>query len=182
MPPVILTNSVFRFIVSYQLQEVGSDPGHILIEAEGRNTGPTILAASLYALKNDPDAVLLVAPSDHVILDGTEFHAAASFGLSEVKNGNIATFGITPDHPETGYGYLELTSIANHNPFKLKRFVEKPDQNTAQDMLDSKNYLWNSGIFIFRAIAMPDAVLVAHKNCVQDVKKVVNTLKEIGVQ
>ncbi|MDB4229138.1 mannose-1-phosphate guanylyltransferase/mannose-6-phosphate isomerase [Paracoccaceae bacterium] len=150
--PVILTNSDFRFIVTDQLQQVGIDPGHILIEPEGKNTGPAILAASLHALKNDPDAVLLVAPSDHVILDEAEFHAAVNLGLSEAKRGNIVTFGITPDRPETGYGYLELAAIANHNPVKLKRFVEKPDLNTAQDMLDSKNYLWNSGIFIFRAI------------------------------
>jgi mannose-1-phosphate guanylyltransferase / mannose-6-phosphate isomerase len=150
--PVILTNSDFRFIVADQLQEVGIDPGHILIEPERKNTGPAILAASLYALKDDPDAVLLVAPSDHVILDEVEFHAAVNLGLSEAKSGNIVTFGITPDRPETGYGYLELVSIASHNPVKLKRFVEKPDLNTAQDMLDSKNYLWNSGVFIFRAI------------------------------
>jgi len=150
--PIILTNSDFRFVVADQLQEVGIDPGHILIEPEGKNTGPAILAASIYALKNDPDAILLVAPSDHVILDEVEFHSAVNLGLSEVKNGNIVTFGITPDRPETGYGYLELASVANHNPVKLKRFVEKPDFNTAQNMLSSKNYLWNSGIFIFRAI------------------------------
>ena len=78
--PVILTNSDFRFIVADQLQEVGIDPGHILIEPEGKNTGPAILAASLYALKNDPDAILLVAPSDHVILDEAEFHAAVNLG------------------------------------------------------------------------------------------------------
>ena len=149
---IVLTNSDFRFIVADQLQEVGIDPGHILIEPEGKNTGPAILAASLYALKNDPDAVLLVAPSDHVILDEVEFHAAVKLGLSETKSGNIVTFGIAPDRPETGYGYLELASIAKHNPVKLKRFVEKPDLNTAQNMLDSKNYLWNSGIFIFRAL------------------------------
>jgi len=152
LEPIILTNSDFRFIVADQLQEVGIDPGHILIEPEGKNTGPAILAASLYALKNDSDAVLLVAPSDHVILDEAEFHAAVNLGLSEIKSGNIVTFGVTPDCPETGYGYLELDSIASHHPLKLKRFVEKPDLNTAQDMLDSKNYLWNSGIFLFRAI------------------------------
>ena len=123
-PPVILTNSDFRFIVADQLQEVGIDPGHILIEPEGKNTGPAILAASLYALKDDPDAVLLVAPSDHVILDEAEFHAAVNLGLSEAKSGNIVTFGITPDRPETGYGYLELASITNLYPVKLICFVE----------------------------------------------------------
>ena len=167
---IILTNSDFRFIVADQLQELGIDPGHILIEPEGKNTGPAILAASLYALKTDPDAVLLVAPSDHVISDIPEFHVAINLGLSEVKKGNIVTFGITPDRPEMGYGYLELASIAGHNPVKLKRFVEKPDLNTAQEMVDSKNYLWNSGIFIFRAIDIVTAFemytlnLLAHVN------------------
>ena len=175
--PVILTNSDFRFIVANQLQEVGIDPGHILIEPEGKNTGPAILAASLYALKNDPDAVLLVAPSDHVILDEAEFHAAVNLGLSEVKSGNIVTFGITPDRPETGYGYLELASIASHNPVKLKRFVEKPDLNTAQDMLDSKNYLWNSGIFVFRAIDIVTAFEAYTPNLLNPVKSAIENGK-----
>jgi len=175
--PVILTNSDFRFIVADQLQEVGIDPGHILIEPEGKNTGPAILAASLYALKDDADAVLLVAPSDHVILDREEFHAAVSLGLSEAKSGHIVTFGITPDRPETGYGYLELASIANHNPVKLKRFVEKPDLNTAQDMLNSKNYLWNSGIFIFRAIDIVTAFEMYTPNLLTPVKSAIENGK-----
>ena len=155
--PIILTNSDFRFIITDQLKEVDIDPGHILIEPESKNTGPAILAASLYALKNDPDAVLLVAPSDHVILDEAKFHSAINLGLSETKNGNIVTFGVAPDRPETGYGYLELASTISHSPIKLKSFVEKPDLNTAIDMLGSKNYLWNSGIFIFRAIDIVSA-------------------------
>lgn len=154
---VILTNSDFRFIVADQLQEVGIDPGHILIEPESKNTGPAILAASIYALRYDPNAILLVAPSDHVILDDFKFHTAIKLGLNEAKNGNIVTFGITPDRPETGYGYLELDSIVNQKPVKLKRFVEKPDMKSAQEMLDSKNYLWNSGIFIFRAVDIVSA-------------------------
>ncbi|MFL2787528.1 MAG: mannose-1-phosphate guanylyltransferase/mannose-6-phosphate isomerase [Paracoccaceae bacterium] len=171
--PVILTNSDFRFIVADQLQEVGIDPGHILIEPVGKNTGPAILAASLFALKNDPDAVLLVAPSDHVILDEAEFHAAVNLGLSEAKSGKIVTFGITPDRPETGYGYLELVSISNNNPVKLKRFVEKPDLNTAQDMLDSKNYLWNSGIFIFRANDIVNAFKMYTPNLLTPVRSAI---------
>jgi mannose-1-phosphate guanylyltransferase / mannose-6-phosphate isomerase len=177
LQPVILTKSDFRFVVVDQLQEVGIDPGHILIEPEGKNTGPAILAASLYALKEDPDAVLLVAPSDHVILDEAEFHAAVNLGLSEIKNRNIITFGITPDRPETGYGYLELASTASHNPVKLKRFVEKPDLNTAQDMLDSKNYLWNSGIFIFRAIDIVTAFEMYTPNLLTSVKSAIDNGK-----
>lgn len=155
--PIILTNSDFRFIVSDQLQEIGIDPSHILIEPQLKNTGPTILAASLYALKSDPEAILLVTPSDHVIQDELEFHAAINLGLCELKNGYIVTFGITPDRPETGYGYLELASNVTNTPVKLNRFVEKPDLSTAKDMVDSGNYLWNSGIFMFRASDIVDA-------------------------
>ena len=98
--------------------------------------------------------MLLVAPSDHVILDEAEFYAAVNLGLSEAISGNIVAFGITPERPETGSEYLELASIYHHNPDKLKRFVEMHDLNTAQNMLDSKNYLWNSGIFILHAMAL----------------------------
>ena len=175
---VILTNSDFRFIVADQLQEVGIDPCHILIEPEGKNTGPAILAASLYALKSDPDAILLVAPSDHVILDEAKFHAAINLGLSETKSGNIVTFGITPDRPETGYGYLELASIPSYNPVKLKRFVEKPNLSTAQDMLDSKNYLWNSGIFIFRAVDIVAAFEMYAPNLLSPVKSAIENGKD----
>jgi mannose-1-phosphate guanylyltransferase / mannose-6-phosphate isomerase len=174
---VILTSSDFRFIVTDQLQEVGIDPGHILIEPEGKNTGPAILAASLYAIQMDPDAVLLVAPSDHIIRDEAKFHAAVSLGLSEAKSGNIVTFGITPDHPETGYGYLELTTVASDNPVKLKRFVEKPDLSTAQEMLDSKNYLWNSGIFIFRANDIVTAFEMYKPNLLTPVKSAIENGK-----
>jgi len=118
-----------------------------------------------------------VAPSDHVILDDAEFHAAVNLGVSEAKNGNIVTFGIIPDRPETGYGYLELNSIASYDPVKLKRFVEKPDLNTAQDMLDSKNYLWNSGIFIFRAVDILVAFEKYTPNLLSPVKNAVENGK-----
>lgn len=151
LKPIILTNSDFRFIVVDQLQEINIDPEQILIEPVGRNTGPAILAASLLSLKNDPESLLLVAPSDHVVLDEKEFHVALKFGLAEAKKNNIVTFGIAPNCPETGYGYMEMASIANQNPVKINRFVEKPDLKTAEKMVASKTYLWNSGIFMFKA-------------------------------
>jgi len=112
-----------------------------------------------------------------VILDVAEFHAAVNLGLSEVKRGNIVTFGITPDRPETGYGYLELVSVSDHNPVKLKRFVEKPDLNTAQDMLESKNYLWNSGIFIFRAMDIVNAFEMYTPNLLTPVRSAIENGK-----
>lgn len=148
---ITLTNADFRFIVGEQLQGVGIDPGAILIEPEGKNTAPAILAASLYASRDDKDAVLLVAPSDHVIPDTAAFHTALANAQTALQAGKIVTFGITPTRAETGYGYLELTETPDTAAVNLRRFVEKPDETTAQKMLDAGNFLWNAGIFMFRA-------------------------------
>ena len=128
-PHITLTNSDFRFIVAEQLQALGIDPGSILIEPEVKSTAPAILAASIYVLKNDPEAVLMVAPSDHVIPDKDDFHRSIRQGLEQVANGQMVTFGITPTHPETGYGYLELPDLNEIIPEVevVSRFVEKPD-------------------------------------------------------
>lgn len=150
-PPLVLTNSDFRFIVTEQLQAIGIDPGAILIEPEGRNTAPAILAAALYAQAQDPDAVLLVAPSDHVVPDIAAFHAAVAQGLGPVAQGDLVTFGITPTHAQTAYGYLELSAQPDGAPVKLSRFVEKPDMARAAEMLAAGNFLWNAGIFLFKA-------------------------------
>lgn len=153
-PHLTMTNSDFRFIVGEQLQGVGIQPGTILIEPEGKNTAPAILAASLYAFERDEDAILLVAPSDHVIPDVDAFHSAVLTGLETVKNRKIVTFGITPTRPETGYGYLELSKQTSGDAVDLLRFVEKPDAPNARKMLEAGNYLWNAGIFLFRACDM----------------------------
>lgn len=158
-PHITLTNSDFRFIVGEQLHAVGIDQGTILIEPEAKNTAPAILAASVFAMNNYPDAILLVAPSDHVIPDTDAFHQAVNMGLDQVANGKLVTFGITPTHPETGYGYLELSNknSADSKLERVTRFVEKPDPENAERMLKSGNYLWNAGIFLFRARDMVDA-------------------------
>lgn len=156
-PHMTMTNSEFRFIVGEQLHSVGLQPGPILIEPEGKNTAPAILAASLYAFARDPGAILLVAPSDHVIPDVAAFHLALGRGLDAVSKGKIVTFGITPTRPETGYGYLELARTSMGEAVDLLRFVEKPDALRAQEMLDAGSFLWNAGIFMFRAEDMIEA-------------------------
>jgi mannose-1-phosphate guanylyltransferase/mannose-6-phosphate isomerase len=148
---ITVTNSDFRFITVEQLQKVGIDPGPILIEPEGKNTAPAILAAALYARANDEDAVLLIAPSDHVITDTAAFHAAVLVGLTEVLDRKIVTFGIAPTRPDIGYGYLSLEKVTGHESAAVKKFVEKPDEATAKSMIQKKTYLWNAGIFMFRA-------------------------------
>lgn len=158
-PPTTLTNADFRFIVGEQLQAVGIDPGGILIEPVAKNTAPAILAASLHVSQNDPDAVLLVAPSDHVIPDIEAFHLAVQKGLEQVQNGKLVTFGITPTSAETGYGYLDISTASKEasDVVEVTRFVEKPNQESAEKMLKSGNYLWNAGIFLFRARDMVEA-------------------------
>ncbi len=175
--PLVVTNSDFRFIVVEQLQAIGMDPGAILIEPEGRNTAPAVLAAALRAVAEDPDAVLLVAPSDHVVPDVTAFRAAVARGLEAVAKGQLVTFGITPTHPETAYGYLELKKAAGGDgaPVPLKQFVEKPDLARATEMLKAGNFKWNAGIFLFRASDMIAAFRTHAPDLMAPVKEAVET-------
>ena len=150
--PLILTNEAFRFVVPEQLMAIGVDPGPILIEPEGRNTAPAVLAAALHLSSTDPDAMMLVAASDHVIPDSAAFHAAVAEGVRTIaERGDLVTFGITPDRPETGYGYLKLAQAPDSSgaSVQLDRFVEKPDLENARAMVAEGSYLWNSGIFLF---------------------------------
>ncbi|SES68109.1 mannose-1-phosphate guanylyltransferase/mannose-6-phosphate isomerase [Oceanicella actignis] len=156
-PPMLLTTSDFRFIVGQQLTEMGMEPGRILIEPAGRNTGPAILAAAL-ALRDTPQALMLVAPSDHLIADEEAFRAAVRAGAAAAAEGRLVTFGVAPDRPETGYGYLELDEADADGPVRpLRRFVEKPDAETAAQMLASGRFLWNAGIFLFSVGAALEA-------------------------
>ncbi|MDO5606267.1 MAG: mannose-1-phosphate guanylyltransferase/mannose-6-phosphate isomerase, partial [Paracoccus sp. (in: a-proteobacteria)] len=152
-PPVIVTGADFRFVVTEQLAAIGVDPGAVIIEPEGRNTAPAVLAAALSLLGQDPGAVMLIAPSDHAIPDSGDFRAAVGRGLAAVRQGKLVTFGIAPDRPETGYGYLELGAQPGGSDaaVDLLRFVEKPDADEAARMLAAGNFLWNAGIFLARA-------------------------------
>ena len=157
--PITLTNSDYGFIVREQFREIGFHAGPILIEPETRNTAPAILAASIFARSRDEDAVLLVAPSDHVIPDTDEFHEAVKVGLAHVQDRKMVTFGIKPTHPETGYGYLELSvdPLDEYGAFDLTRFIEKPNLQDAKQLLAAGHYLWNAGIFLFHAQDIIDA-------------------------
>ena len=155
--PVVVTGPDFRFVVTEQLAAAGA-AGTVLIEPEARNTAPAILAAALWAGRADPDALLLVAPSDHVIPDEAAFREAVLKAAPAAREGRLVTFGIRPDRPETGYGWLELEGDAGgEGTVPLKRFVEKPDADTALRMLEAGGYLWNAGIFLFSARAIERA-------------------------
>ena len=154
--PIVMTNADFRFIVAEQLDQIEIQPAAIVIEPSGRNTSPAVLAASLMVAEDDPDQLLLIAPSDHVIPDAGAFAEAVAQGTGPARDGRIVTFGITPDRPETGYGYLELAG-QGEGPQPLLRFVEKPDSERAAQMLAQGSYLWNAGIFLFSARVMIEA-------------------------
>lgn len=148
--PVVLTNDDFRFIAQHQAEEIGLADCQIVLEPVARDTAPAILTAALL-LQDRPDDLMLVAPSDHLIEKPDIFLAAVRTGADAAGRGRLVTFGITPDRPETGYGYLELNEADRPGTTRdLVRFVEKPDAQTAADMLKSGRFLWNAGIFLFR--------------------------------
>lgn len=176
--PLIVTNSDFRFIVTEQLSAAGIDPGAILIEPSVRNTAPAILAAAEFALARDPEALLLVAPSDHVVPDAVAFRAAVAAGVPAARDGQIVTFGIEPAYAETGYGYLELSGKPEPlTAAPLKHFVEKPDRATAEAMIESGRFLWNAGIFLFTARSLIAAAAEHAPDLIDPVRRAVTGAK-----
>lgn len=148
--PLVMTNADFRFITMEQSAQVGLMDAEVVIEPVLRNTAPAILCAALL-LEDKPDAMMLVAPSDHIICNVEAFHAAVRAGQAAASEGQLVTFGVTPDRPETAYGYLELSAAATPGePVPVTRFTEKPDSQTAQTFFRSGKYLWNAGLFLWR--------------------------------
>lgn len=147
--PIVVANAEHRFIAAEQLQQIGASPLATLLEPTGRNTAPAIAVAALEALRSDPDALLLVLPSDHVIRDEAAFRAAVTAATPAAESGKLITFGIVPSSPETGYGYIK--AAAGDAVRDVERFVEKPDQVTAEAYVASGEYFWNSGMFLFKA-------------------------------
>jgi mannose-1-phosphate guanylyltransferase/mannose-1-phosphate guanylyltransferase/mannose-6-phosphate isomerase len=154
--PVIICNQEHRFIIAEQLREAEIPPSLQILEPVGRNTAPAAAVAALCVQAKDPGAILLIMPADHAIGDMDAFRQAIETGVLTAQAGHLVTFGIKPDKPETGFGYLKqgakIFGIAGEIiPHRVERFVEKPDQATAETYLRSGDYFWNSGIFMFRA-------------------------------
>jgi len=150
--PLVMTGDDFRFMATDQAAALGLMDARVVVEPMGRDTAPAILTAALMLAEEDPEALMLVAPSDHVISDVPAFLAAVEAGATAARDGALVTFGVTPNRPETGYGYLELPEKPNGSAaVVLKSFREKPDQATAEAMLAAGKFLWNAGIFLFRA-------------------------------
>ena len=152
--PIIVTNENHRFIVAEQLRQQKT-AAKILLEPCAKNTAPAIAAAAELALSHGEDPILLILAADHIIQDQDAFNASISEGLMAAETGKLVTFGIVPTAPETGYGYIKISEKFNTNASpsaqKIEKFVEKPDLTTAENYLNSGCYLWNSGMFMFRA-------------------------------
>lgn len=149
--PLLICNEQHRFLAAEQLRLLGMDNANILLEPVGRNTAPAIALAAIQACESTDDPILLVLAADHLIQDVDAFHASLQTALPLAAKGKLVTFGIVPTHAETGYGYLEKGDSVGDGGFQVNRFVEKPDLETANRYLDSGDYFWNSGMFMFRA-------------------------------
>jgi mannose-1-phosphate guanylyltransferase/mannose-6-phosphate isomerase len=147
--PIVVAGEDHRFLVAEQLRQIGAPTPAILLEPIGRNTAPAIAAAALQAMAGGDDPLLLVLPSDHVVRDADAFRNAVRVAMPAAEAGALVTFGIVPDAPETGFGYIQ--SAAGEGVRQVLRFVEKPDAATAQSYLDDGRYFWNSGMFLLRA-------------------------------
>jgi mannose-1-phosphate guanylyltransferase/mannose-6-phosphate isomerase len=149
--PIVVANEAHRFLVAEQLRTIPCAPRAIVLEPVGRNTAPAIALAAHAALAADEgDSLLLVLPADHVIADVAAFHAGIDLAMAAAREGALATFGIVPDAPETGFGYVRRGALQG-GAYRIAQFVEKPDLARAQSFLDSGEYYWNSGMFLFRA-------------------------------
>jgi len=176
--PIIVCNADHRFLVAEQCQQIDIKNPVILLEPIGRNTAPAIAAAALQSLKQTDDAVLLVLSADHVIQDVESFHQAINIASNQAQEGKLATFGIVPTDANTGYGYIKSSKNNNDGAYKVEEFVEKPDLQTAQAYLEQGNYLWNSGMFMFKAATLIDELTTHSPEIVTSVNDAVNNAEQ----
>lgn len=155
-PPMVICNEEHRFLAAEQLRLIGSEDATIILEPDGRNTAPAIALAALRATQQGDDPLLLVLAADHLIADGTSFIESVRKACGLAEKGMLVTFGVVADRPETGYGYIERGAEIEACGYAVSRFEEKPDAATARHYLDTGNYYWNSGMFLFRASAYLD--------------------------
>lgn len=157
---IVVCNEEHRFLTAEQMRETGHD-GAIILEPSARNTAPAIALAALHALKSSEDAVLTVLAADHMITEVTKFSEHVAEAVSLARDGAMVTYGVVPDRPETGYGYIkaETTGVS-----RIERFEEKPDADTAKTYVESGDYYWNSGMFTFKAQTYLDELRIHAPN------------------
>ena len=151
--PILICNEQHRFIVAEQMREVGIEPKDIILEPSGRNTAPAVAVAALTSLLEKKDSILLVLAADHSFQNIKKFLEVIDEGYKEAKLGNLVTFGIKPDSPNTGFGYIESEQAFDSKvkPSSIVKFIEKPNLTLAKKLILDKKYSWNSGIFMFKA-------------------------------
>jgi len=176
--PIIICNADHRFLVAEQCQQIDIASPTILLEPVGRNTAPAIAAAALQSLKQTDDSVLLVLSADHVIQDVDVFHEAINIACQQAQEGKLATFGIVPTDANTGYGYIKASKDKPDGAYKVEEFVEKPNLETAQSYLEQGNYLWNSGMFMFKATTLIDELTTHSPEIVTSVNDAVNNAEQ----
>ena len=152
--PIFITNEKYKFLVLEHLQKINIHSFKIIVEKEPKNTAPAIALAALQAISNEEDPFLLVLSADHYIRDKSAFQEVIKTSLMNIENDFIYTFGVSPTFPETGYGYIEICKKElnlKKNFINVKKFIEKPNEIEAKSLMKSGNFLWNAGIFIFKA-------------------------------
>lgn len=178
-PPILICNEAHRFLVAEQLRQAGIQGAEILLEPEGRNTAPAAAAACLIAKeRHGPDALVFIMAADNLIGNPIAFESAVQVATALAREGRLTTFGITPTRPETGYGYLHQGPALAAGGFEVSAFVEKPDSIRAKSYVESGEYLWNGGMFLFRAQSFLDelqhldpSILEACTKAVADAKR-----------
>ena len=176
--PIIVCNADHRFLVAEQCQQIDIKNPTILLEPIGRNTAPAIAAAALQSIKDTNDAVLLVLSADHVIQDVEAFHQAINIASNQARSGKLATFGIVPTDANTGYGYIKSSKDNVDGAYKVEEFVEKPDLQTAQSYLEQGNYLWNSGMFMFKIDTFISELTTHSPDIVKSVNNAINNAEQ----
>ena len=172
--PIIVCNEEHRFIAAEQLRNINIKPKSILLEPIGRNTAPAITAACLKAKEEKEDPYILVLPADHIIQDNDVFFKVINKALKFAEEGKIVTFGVTPYKPETGFGYIESEnelSSSDLNGELIVRFIEKPDKEKAEELIQDKRFSWNSGIFFFKVSTLLKEIISFHPNIYKYCKK-----------
>jgi mannose-1-phosphate guanylyltransferase/mannose-6-phosphate isomerase len=152
--PIIVCNTEHRFLVAEQCHQINITSPTILLEPAGRNSAPAIAAAALQSIKDISDATLLVLSADHIINNIDAFHQSINIAKDQISKGKLVTFGIVPTHANTGYGYIKSSKENINGSYKVEEFVEKPNQETAKSFLEHGGYLWNSGMFMFKASSL----------------------------
>ncbi|HZW20126.1 mannose-1-phosphate guanylyltransferase/mannose-6-phosphate isomerase [Noviherbaspirillum sp.] len=178
-PPLIVTNRDYYFLSHDELESQEVKPQYLL-EPGGRNTAPAIALAAMWALEQKSDACMLVLPADHLIKDTPSFYTAVRHAENLAKDGFLVLFGIKPTGPETGFGYIEMGDKVSAEAQLVKRFVEKPDVVTAGKYIEQGNYVWNSGMFCFRASAILDAFEAYHPTLLAAARDVWRSTKAEG--